>query len=63
MTSHENVLVDGIHGMVFGKLGEIPATYPQSKKLDGGFIFFYFQPYLEKIPILTSILRWVETTN
>ena len=37
-----NVLVDGIHGMVFGKLGEIPATYPQSKKLDGGFIFLLF---------------------
>ena len=32
--------------------------------LGGGFKhFFYFHLYLGKIPILTNIFRWVETTN
>ena len=32
--------------------------------LGGGFIFFFFHPYLGKIPILTSIFfNWVETTT
>jgi len=24
---------------------------------------FYFHPYLGKIPMLTNIFKWVETTN
>ena len=33
------------------------------QRLGGGFKHFYFHPYLGKIPILTNIFRWVETTN
>ena len=31
--------------------------------LGGGFIFFYFHPYLGKMPILNIFFKWVETTN
>ena len=33
------------------------------KILDGGFKYFFFHPYLGKIPNLTNIFNWVETTN
>ena len=29
----------------------------KSTKLGGGFIFFYFHPYLGKIPILANIVQ------
>ena len=40
------------------------STLPETNILGGGFKYFYFHPYLGKIPILTSIFfKWVETTN
>ena len=38
----------------------------EHENLGGGFkhfLIFFFHPYLGKIPNLTNIFRWVETTN